>query len=99
LQTAQHQDRRTRLLEPDCRVDRAHQLDQPVVHDLDDLLFRADALDQLRADRLGIDPRHQLLDDVVVNVGLEERGPDLAQTFLHVGFGQQTADTEPLEGR
>ena len=69
------------------------------MHDLDDLLLGPNALDQLRADGLVVDPRHELLDDVEMNVGLEQRGPDLAQTFLHVRFGQHTADAEALERR
>ncbi len=40
------------------------------------------------------DPRHELLDDVVIDVGLEQRGADLAQTLLHVRFGQDAADAE-----
>ncbi len=40
---------------------------------------------------------HEILDDFVIDVGLEQRGPDLAQTFPHVRLGQHTADAKPLE--
>ena len=47
LEPAEHQDRRTGLLEPDRGIDRPHQLDELVVDDLDDLLLGPDALDQV----------------------------------------------------
>ncbi len=99
LKAAKHQDSRPRLLEPDRWIDGPHQLDQLVVHDLDDLLLGPDALDQLGAGRLDVDPRHELLNDVEMNVGLEQRIAHLAQTFLHVRFGQNSADTKAFEGR
>ena len=99
LKAAQHQDRRPGLLEPDRRIDRPHQLDQLVVDDLDDLLLGPNALDQLRPDRLVGDPGHELLDDVEIDVGLEQRVADLAQTLLHVRFGQHAADAEPPKRR
>ena len=42
------------------------------MHDLDDLLIGMNALDQLGADRLVGDPGHEVLDDVVIDVGLSK---------------------------
>ena len=91
LKATQHQDSGSDLLEPDRRIHGTHQIDQLVVHDLDDLLLGTNALDQLRAGRLAVDPGHQILDNVEMNVGLEQRATNLAQTFLHIRFGQNTA--------
>ncbi len=49
-------------------------------------------------DRLGGDLLHELLDDLEVDVGFQQRGADLAQPFLHVRFGQDAADPEAPEG-
>ncbi len=97
LKSAQHQDRQAGLLEPDRRVDRPHQLDQLVLHDLDDLLLGTDLLDHLGPDGLLGDPRHDLLDDVVIDVGLQERRADLAQALPHIRFSQDAADAETTE--
>ena len=99
LEAAEHQDRRARLLEPDRRVDRPHQLDHLVVDDLDDLLLGPDGLDQLGADGLLVDLGHELLDDVVVDVGLEQGRADLAQPLVDVRLGQHAPRAEPPEGR
>ncbi len=42
------------------------------------------------ADGLLVDPLHELLDDVEVHVGFQERGADLAQPLLDVGLGQHS---------
>ena len=66
--------------------------------DLDDLLLGPHALDELLADGPLLDARHELLDDVVIDVGLEQRRADLAQALADVRLGQQSAGPEPAEG-
>ena len=66
--------------------------------DFDDLLLGSNALDQLSASGLFVDLRHELLDNVIMDVRLKERGTNLAQTLLHVRFGQNTTDTKTPKG-
>ena len=91
---AEHQDRRPGLLESDRRVDRPHQLDQFVMDDLDDLLLGPDALDQFGPDRPLRDLDHELLNDVIVHVGFEERVADLLEPLFDIGLGQHASRPE-----
>ena len=86
------------LLEPDRGIDRPHQLDKLVVDDLDDLLLGPHSLDELRSRRPVGDPLHELLDDLQIDVGFQQRGANLAQSLLHVRFGQNAADLEAPKG-
>ena len=60
---------------------------QLLVDDLDDLLAGVDALEDLRADGALPDARHEVLDDLVVDVRLEQREADLAHRGVDVGLG------------
>ena len=72
-------------------VDRAHQIDELVVDDADDLLARLERLEDLLADRLLGHARDELLGDFVIDVGLEQGLPDLAQPVADIRFGQTAA--------
>ena len=88
LQTA-HQDDRRRLggdLQP--TVGAAHQGDQLLVDNLDDLLRGHEALEHLAAHRALRDLGHEVLDDLEVDVRLQQRELDLAHAGLDVGLGQ-----------
>ncbi len=56
----------------------AHQLGQLVVHDLDDLLARRQALQHRLAERPLADAGDEVADDREVDVGFEQGEPDLA---------------------
>ena len=68
------------------------------MNDLDDLLARLDAVEHFLAQRLLLDIRDKLLDNLVVNVGLEQRPPDLLEAVLHVLLGQFSLTANILEG-
>ncbi len=61
-----------------------HQRHQLLVNDLDDLLGRCERLEDFLAERLAADRLRELLDDLEVDVGLEEREPHFAQRLLDV---------------
>ena len=83
LQADQHDHRRASpsRLEP-ARL--AEHLDQLVVDDLDDLLGRVEALEDLLADRPLADPLDEALGDLEVDVGLEQRAADLLERLVDV---------------
>ena len=58
----------------------AEHLDQFVAHDLDDLLARRECRQHFLADRLRLDLVDELLDDLEVDVGLEQRQTNLRAT-------------------
>ena len=58
-----------------------------VAHDLDHLLGRRQALEHLLAERLLLDPGEELLDHPEVDVGFEQREPDLLQRRGEVLLG------------
>ena len=62
----------------EARLALAHQLRQLVVDDLHDLLAGRQALEDLLAERLLAHARDEVADDGEVDVGLEQREPDLA---------------------
>ena len=78
LQPAEEHHRR-RTSEGEPRVARPHQHGQLVVDDLDDLLARLEALQHVLTERALTDRGDELLDDLEVDVGLEQREADLAR--------------------
>ena len=75
----------------------AENLDQFVAHDLDDLLARRQRGQHFLPDRLGANLVDQLLDDFEVDVGLEQRQPNLAQRLVDVLLGELGLPAEGLE--
>ncbi len=67
--------------EGDLGASAPHQVGQLVVDDLHDLLARGEALRQLQAERARLHARHEVLDDLEVDVRLEQRETDLAHRF------------------
>ena len=66
--------------------------DELIMDDLDDLLAGRDALQDLLARALGLDPLDELPGYLEMHVGREEGGADLAQRRGHVLLGE-LADT------
>ncbi len=97
LQAAHHDDRRRWRDEHDARLHRSHQVDQPLVNDADHLLARLEALGHLRAQGIFKYAVTEGLDDVVVHVGFEQRGANLAHRLGHVGLGDAAAAGQFLE--
>ena len=72
-------------------VARRQERDELVVDDLDDLLAGGQALEDLRADGALADARDEVLDDLEVDVGLEQREADLAHGGIDVGLADPAA--------
>ncbi len=96
---ADHHDAGRALLRPvEVGVDRAHQLDELVLADLDEVLLgrggeRAVAdlgaqLDDGLAERLLLDAVEEGLDDLELDVGLEQRHAHVAQRLFDVVLGE-----------
>ena len=86
LESRDHHDRRRHRGKPDFRARRPHQFHQLVVDDLDDELARSDALENLLSDGARPDVVDELLDDLVVDVGIEENAANLTERFGDIGF-------------
>ena len=71
--------------------------DELVVDDLDDLLAGRQAVEDLVPDRPLADARHEVLDDLEVDVGLEQRQADLAHGGVDVGFADPAAAGQVAE--
>jgi hypothetical protein len=69
-----------------------------VADDLDDLLTGRQALEHCLIHRPIADPVDERLDDLEVDVGFEQRHPDLAERRFDVIFGQAHLAPERLEG-
>ena len=78
-------------------IDRAHQVDELLVDDADDLLARIEGLEHLLADRLLGDLLHEVPDDREADVGLEQRLFDELEPVAHVRFGELALAAERLE--
>jgi hypothetical protein len=91
LEAGHEHDRRRARREGEPRRRAAHQRRQLLVDDLDDLLARIQLALDLRAEGPLLDPARELLDDLEVDVGLEEREADLAHGPVDVVLGQGPA--------
>ena len=78
LQAREQDDRRRPAGEGELRVAGAHQRGQLLVDDLHHLLAGREALQHLGAERALAHARDEVLDHLEVDVGLEQREPDLA---------------------
>ena len=74
-----------------------HQGDQFVVNDLDHLLARGQALQDLGSDSTLPDLFYEILDDLEVDVGLKQGKPHFAERLLDVLLGHDTLTAELLE--
>ena len=67
------------------------------MHDLHDLLAGGEALEHLGADCAFPNARHEVLDDLEVDVRLEQREADLAHGGIDVGLGDPAAAGQAVE--
>ena len=74
----------------------AEHRDELIVDDLDDLLSRVDAVEDVRAERALADGRHEVLDDAEVDVRLEQCQADLAQGGVEIGLGDAGLASQAL---
>jgi len=98
LQPHHHDEGRSVLCESQGFIRAAHGPHERVVNNLDDLLARLDALEHFLPERLLLDVRDELLDNLIVNVGLEQRPADFLEAVLHVFLGQFSLTANILEG-
>ena len=75
----------------------AHEGGQLFVDDLDDHLRGREALEHVSADAALGGLFDEVLDDLVIDVGLEQRQTDLAHGFLDVGLGQAALAAQLFE--
>ena len=78
-------------------VGAAHQRRQLLVYDLDDLLGGGQAVQHIGADALFGDVRHEILDDLIADVGLQQGQTHLAHTLADIGFGKAAFTAQALE--
>ena len=79
------------------RLGPAQQRDQLFVDDLDDLLARREARQDLLTDSALLDPADEVLDDLEVDVGFEERQAHFAHGLFDVVLLKDTPAAELLE--
>ena len=84
LESAHHEDGRTGIDQHQMGIHRSHQFDESSIDDLDHLLPRLQALDDLLADGIFDDLRTEFLDDVEMDVGFEQGGADLLHGLTNV---------------
>ena len=75
----------------------AEDVDELVADDFDDLLGGREGGEDFLAHGLRLDGLDELLDDLEVDVGLQQRHADLAQRRLDVGFAQRAAAAQAVE--
>ena len=97
LQADQHNDRGRLGGELQLLVFAAHQIGQLFVDDLDDHLCGRQTLENVRADAALGGFFDEVLDDLVVDVGLQQGETDLAHGFLDVGLGQTALAAQLFE--
>ena len=72
----------------------AHHLPQLVPHDLDDLMPRGQTLEDFLPNSFLANPLDEVLDDLEVDVGFEQRKTNLFQGFCDVLFGEDPGTTQ-----
>jgi hypothetical protein len=98
VQAGEHHDRGRSGGEGEFVGRPAHQVRELLVHDLDDLLAWAQRLRDLGPRGPLAHVGDELLDDAVVDVGLQEGQPDLARNLLYLVLREVAAAADPVEG-
>ena len=98
LQAAEHQHRDV-AAEVQRMVDRAHQVDQFLMDDVDELLGRVERLQHRLADGLLAHPAHEVLDHRQADVGLQQGPLDQLQAVAHVRLGELAASAQGSQRR
>ena len=99
LQADEHADARALRGDVELAVLAAHECTELLVDYLDDHLRGREALEHLRALRALADALYKVLDDLVADVGLEQRQANLAHGLRNVLLRQASLAAEPLECR
>ena len=97
LQADQHDDGRRLGGDLELLVLAAHERGQLFVDNLDDHLRGREAFEHVRTDAALGRFFNEVLDDLVVDVGLQQRQTDLAHGFLDVGLGQAALAAQLFE--
>ena len=98
LQAGHEDHRRAALGEHEVAPRAAHELGQLLVDDLHHLLARVQRLQHLGAQRPLLHRARELLDDLEVHVGLEQREAHLAHRLGDVVLGQLAARADVAQG-
>ena len=97
LQADQHHDGRRLGRDLDLLVLAAHERGQFLIDDLDDHLRGREAFEYVRTNTALGCLFDEVLDDLVVDIGLEQRQTDLAHGFLDVGLRQAALAAQLFE--
>ena len=88
LQTHHHDDGRILSCRGDRVVDRAHQVNEFIMNNLDDLLGGVDVFDDILSHRFLTDVLDEVLYDLEVYIGAEKRHANFAQTLGDILLAQ-----------
>ena len=97
LEPDEHDDGRWRFRLLQGRVPAAEHFDHLLVDDIDDLVHRREALRDVGAKGTFANARHEILDDLVVDVCLEQGEAHFAKGLVEVFFGYCPAPAEAPE--
>lgn len=87
LQTCHHDDSRRLVRLRQLRLASAHQLGQFLINNIDNDHAGCEAVHHFRADRLLLHLRHEVLDDLEVNVSFQKGQPHFTHRFVDIIFG------------
>jgi hypothetical protein len=93
----QHDDGRRCLGLFEARLPAAERLDELLVYDVDDVLHRGKARENLRPKRTLFDTGDEFADDFVVDVRLKESETDFAQRVFEILFADRAAPAQAPE--
>ena len=97
LQTHEHDDIRNAVTKNELALGGAEHLGELVEHDLDDVLRRRQRLHDLGGHAALLGLGNELLDDLKVNVGLEQRHANVAHGRSNIGLGQLTLAAQAVK--
>lgn len=97
LQAHEHDDIRNAVTKNELALGGAEHLGELVEHDLDDVLRRRQRLHDLGGHAALLSLSNELLDDLKVNVGLEQRHANVAHGRGDIGLGQLTLAAQAVK--
>ena len=99
LQPAEHDDGGAFAFQVQRRIDRAQDVDQFVIDDLDQLFMRPQTEQNPLAEGFLGHVSHEVLDDRIAHIGFEQRFLNDLQTVAHIAFGQLALTGQAFESR
>ena len=75
----------------------AEELDEAIMDDADELLPRLEGLGDIAPDRVGLHARDEVVRDIHLHIGLEQRVADIRERLGDVGLGDRALAGEFAE--